>query len=212
MTDLFEETLKKQTISQDVTLLKGFALKSEVFLMRDVKLVIQQAPLRQMMTKTGLLMSVSVTNCGVLGWVSDRCGYRYVALDPLSKHPWPTMPDSFKKIAEKAAKEVGYLNFAPDVCLINQYHVGASMGLHQDKDEQDFTQPIVSVSLGIPARFQLGGLTRRDKTLNIPLMHGDVIVWGGEARLKFHGVLPIKANHHPTLGESRINLTFRQAG
>lgn len=211
--DLFESQQPvKLAISAETYWLKGFALSFENALLADLKTIINQAPLRHMMTKMGFAMSAAMTNCGALGWVSDRKGYRYDSNDPLTDKPWPTMPASFLQLAHQAANEAGYVDFQPDACLINQYKVGAGMSLHQDKNELDFNQPIVSVSLGIPATFLFGGLSRSDKTIKLPLVHGDVVVWGGESRLKFHGIMPLKANYHPATGEFRINLTFRKAG
>jgi alkylated DNA repair protein (DNA oxidative demethylase) len=213
MSDLFDSLLPQKTeIAPDAFLLKGFALTYETQLLADLQQVIQAAPFRHMVTPGGFTMSVAITNCGDLGWVSDRTGYRYTPHDPQSGKPWPAMPASFQVLASAAAAQAGFGNFAPDACLINRYQVGARMGLHQDKDEQDFSQPIVSVSLGLPATFQFGGLARADKSINISLQHGDVVVWGGEARLRYHGVLPLKPNKHPLLGEQRINMTFRKAG
>lgn len=216
--DLFSSILpNKQEISKDAYLLKGFALAYERALLADLAVILKQAPLRHMMTKMGFSLSASMTNCGALGWVSDRSGYRYDVLDSLTNQPWPTMPLSFQQLAESAAIVAGFKNFQPDVCLINQYKVGAGMGLHQDKNELDFDQPIVSVSLGMPAVFQFGGLQRNDKIMKLQLYHGDVVVWGGESRLKFHGIMPLKApvilkTAHPALAAVRINLTFRKAG
>ena len=212
--DLFNDLKPiKQEILKDVFLLQSFALgDGEHLLLQDLQAVMAAAPVRNMMTKMGFAMSAAMTNCGDLGWLSDRKGYRYDGLNPQTNQPWPDMPPSFLQLAAGAAAACGYVNFVPDACLINQYIVGASMSLHQDKNEQDFTQPIVSVSLGIPAVFQFGGLKRSDKTLKIPVNHGDVVVWGGEARLKFHGIMPLKANIHAVLGEYRYNLTFRRAG
>ncbi len=153
-----------------------------------------------------------MSNCGSLGWVTDRKGYRYTEIDPLSGKAWPAMPPIFSQLANQAAATAGFADFVPDACLINRYIPGARMSLHQDKDEQDFSQPIVSVSLGIPATFQIGGFERADKTMKLPLQHGDVIVWGNEDRLRFHGIAALKEGHHPLLGEQRINLTFRKAG
>ena len=203
----------KQEIIKDVFLLQGFALgDSEHSLLQDLQAVIAVAPLRQMMTKMGFAMSAAMTNCGALGWVSDAKGYRYDGKNPQTYQPWPSMPASFLQLATSAAAACGFEDFVPDACLINQYKAGASMGLHQDKNELDFTQPIVSVSLGMPASFQFGGLKRSDKTLKILVNHGDIVVWGGEARLKFHGIMPLKANNHAVLGHYRFNLTFRRAG
>lgn len=200
-----------QEILKDVFLLKGFALANEQILLADIAAIISQAPLRHMMTRMGFKLSAAMTNCGVLGWTSSRKGYRYDTLDPNTGKPWPAMPDSFLQLAKSAAAQASFSNFQPDACLINQYKVGASMGLHQDKDELDFSQPIVSVSLGIPAVFQFGGLVRSDKPIKIPLMHGDIVVWGGESRLKYHGIMPLKPNNHKGLGAYRFNLTFRKA-
>lgn len=164
-----------------------------------------------MYTPGGLRMSVAMTNCGTLGWVTDNRGYRYQTIDPNTGNPWPAMPAAFLALAQDAAKQAGFRNFIPDACLINRYEPGARMTLHQDKNERDFHQPIVSVSLGLPATFLFGGDTRNQRPTRVALEHGDVVVWGGPARLRFHGVLPIKDGEHPTLGRHRINLTFRKA-
>lgn len=212
--DLFDHALEPPflQLAEGAVLLRGIALQNEVSLLRDLKFVIAQSPFRHMVTPGGFTMSVAMTNCGKLGWVTDRKGYRYDALDTYSGKAWSVMPVSFLAIATKAAEEAGFADFIPDACLINKYKVGARMSLHQDKNERDFNQPIVSVSLGVPATFLFGGFERADKTLKIRLSHGDVVVWGGRARLRYHGVLPLKEEHHPAFGESRINLTFRKAG
>ena len=157
-------------------------------------------------------MAVGLTNCGTLGWVSDQHGYLYSPNDPLSGQPWPALPPVLLALASRAAAMAGFDGFVPDACLVNHYLPGTRLSLHQDRDEQDFGQPIVSVSLGLPAVFLFGGLQRADKAQRIALSHGDVLVWGGEDRLRFHGVLPIKPGVHPRLGERRINLTLRKAG
>jgi DNA oxidative demethylase len=211
---LFPSDISKRSlerIDDGVLLLRRFALDNETALLADLQSVLARAPLRHMMTPGGQMMSVAMSNCGPLGWVTGLSGYRYDAIDPLSKKAWPAMPDSFRQLANTAAQVAGYANFAPDACLINHYQARARMGLHQDKDEADFTQPIVSVSLGLPAVFLFGGMNRSDKTLRIPLQHGDVIVWGGPARLRYHGVLAVKQGVHHLLGEHRFNLTFRKA-
>lgn len=211
--DLFENVQPSRLeIVKDAYLLKAYALANEQTILIDLATIISRAPLRHMMTKMGFAMSAAMTNCGALGWISDRKGYRYDGKDPVTGKIWPSMPASFQQIANLAAAEAGFADFQADACLINQYKVGASMGLHQDKNELDYKQPIVSVSLGIPAIFQFGGLSRADKPIKIPLVHGDVVVWGGESRLKFHGILPLKINTHPILGAYRYNLTFRKAG
>ena len=211
--DLFNDssTNMREEICADVILLRGFALASEKELLRDIYQVSSLAPPRKMFTPGGLPMSAATTSCGEAGWVSDSYGYRYSTSDAHSQQSWPAMPDSFFTLAQQAATTAGFKKFSPDSCLINRYAVGAKMSLHQDKDEKDFSQPIVSVSLGLPATFLIGGLSRTDKTIKVPLTHGDVIVWGASARLFFHGVLPIKAGNHALLGEQRINLTFRKA-
>ena len=193
-------------------LLRGFALRDDGAYLDAVHAVAMQAPFRHMVTAGGLRMSVAMTNCGALGWVSDRTGYRYDAIDPESGKKWPPMPSCFLDLAKDSAARAGYPDFLPDACLINRYEVGSRLSLHQDKDEEDFSAPIISVSLGVPAVFQLGGLRRADRPLRVPVQHGDVIVWGGRARLLYHGVMPLKEAHHSILGRHRVNLTFRKAG
>nr|WP_076591224.1 DNA oxidative demethylase AlkB [Herminiimonas arsenitoxidans] len=213
--DLFDEIERGRTWREELcvgaVVLRGYALSAENELLKAVEDVIMQAPLRHMNTPGGFRMSVAMTNCGHYGWVTDRSGYRYDALDPESGKKWPSIPDVFLALAQSAALQAGFENFEPDACLINRYDPGARMSLHQDKDERDFSQPIVSVSLGIPAVFLFGGMRREDKAMRIPLTHGDVVVWGGAGRLRYHGVLPLKMASHPLLGEHRINLTLRKA-
>ncbi|AFJ01415.1 Alkylated DNA repair protein AlkB [Methylophaga frappieri] len=195
-------------------MLKAYALieAQDHKLVSTLQNIMNQSPPRRMQTPGGRWMSAQMTNCGDLGWITDKSGYRYTREDPLTGKLWPSLPASFKLLAKSAAALAGYRQFIPDVCLINVYQPGDKMGLHQDRDEQDFTQPIVSVSLGLPAKFQFGGTARNDAKQQILLSHGDVLVWGGAKRLNFHGVLPLKDGHHPLLGRKRINLTFRQAG
>lgn len=192
-------------------LLHGFALPHMDTLLPALAAVIRDTPLRHMTTPGGLPMSVATTSCGAVGWVSDRDGYRYAARDPRTGRHWPAMPDVFAGLANAAAESAGFANFAPDTCLINRYRPGTRLTLHQDRDEQDLAAPIVSVSLGLPATFLFGGLARSDRTVRVPLGHGDVAVWGGVDRLRFHGVLPVAPGEHPSLGRQRINLTFRRA-
>jgi alkylated DNA repair protein (DNA oxidative demethylase) len=209
---LFEATeAPVEPLCPGAVLLRGFALASGATLVAGVREVIAQAPLRQMVTPGGLRMSVAMTNCGTLGWVSDRAGYRYAALDPASGRPWPAMPPAFATLAAAAAEQAGFADFRPDVCLINRYEAGTRLSLHQDRDERDYAHPIVSVSLGVGAVFLFGGLKRSDKTARLRLEHGDVVVWGGPARLRYHGVLPLEAESHPLTGAQRFNLTFRKA-
>jgi alkylated DNA repair protein (DNA oxidative demethylase) len=192
-------------------LLRGFALERVTALMPAIEQIKTAAPFRHLVTPGGFRMSVAMTNCGSLGWVSDRRGYRYDACDPLSGRPWPPMPQVFLELARSAAHAGGFPGFTPDACLLNRYDPGARLTLHQDKDERDFSAPIVSVSLGLPAIFLLGGDSRKDKQRRVPLQHGDVVVWGGPARLHHHGVLALKEGHHDLLGAQRLNLTFRRA-
>lgn len=224
--NLFEDSQdvagpKAEELGPGARVLRGFALPAEAELLAALGIVTESAPFRHMVTPGGFRMSVAMTNCGTMGWVTDRTGYRYYARDPETGSPWPAMPEVFLELAAEAASKAGFAGFVPDACLVNRYEPGAKMSLHQDKDEQDFAQPIVSVSLGMPAVFLFGGLNRSDKPLRVNLTHGDVVVWGGSARLRYHGVMPLKEPHHqdaphqdaphPLLGGCRINLTFRRA-
>jgi alkylated DNA repair protein (DNA oxidative demethylase) len=202
----------KKELAPDAFVLHGFALSRGQVLLGALREITAEAPFRHMVTPGGFRMSVGMTNCGLLGWVTDRTGYRYDAIDAESGRRWPPMPECFLELARDAAEEAGFSGFLPDACLINRYEPGARLSLHQDKDERDFGQPIVSVSLGIPAIFLFGGMERGDKAIRVPVVHGDVVVWGGTARLRYHGVLPLKAGEHPLLGACRVNLTFRKAG
>ncbi len=210
--DLPEPRLFREALGSGTAILNGFALGVETELVSALKTITERAPLRHMVTPGGFRMSVAMTNCGGLGWVTDRTGYRYDEIDPETGNRWPAMPPVFLRLAANAAQEAGFPLFAPDACLINRYEPGARLSLHQDKNERDFKQPIVSVSLGLPAIFQFGGLDRSDKTIRVPVIHGDVIVWGGPARLRYHGVAPLKDGQHSVLGGYRYNLTFRRAG
>jgi alkylated DNA repair protein (DNA oxidative demethylase) len=208
---LFDIEPSQESLGPGAVILRKFANPRESSVMAALADVVARAPFRHMITPGGYRMSVAMTNCGSFGWVTERSGYRYDAIDPLSGTPWPSMPDAFASLATDAAAAAGFQNFIPDACLVNRYEPGAKLSLHQDKDEKDFTQPIVSVSLGIPAVFLFGGLKRADPAVRVPLTHGDVAVWGGPARLRYHGVLPLKEDHHPLMGSQRINLTFRKA-
>ena len=203
--------LAVEPLADGAMVLRGFARSMQDELLADVHAVIAAAPLRHLITPGGLRMSVAMTNCGALGWVSDRRGYRYVRVDPERGAPWPLMPASFTRLATLAASSAGFDGFAPDACLVNRYVPGAKLSLHQDRDEHDFGAPIVSVSLGLPAVFLFGGSMRADKAQRTRLQHGDVVVWGGPSRQRFHGVLPLAEGEHALLGAQRINLTFRRA-
>ncbi len=212
--DLFStdgtESWWQEPICPGAVVLRQFATAATTDILTTLDGLIADAPLRQMQTPGGGKMSAALSACGDYGWVSDRRGYRYAAIDPLTQQAWPEMPDLLSTLAARAAAAAGYPHYSPDVCLINCYETGAKMGLHQDKDELDFSAPIVSVSLGVPANFQFGGAKRTDKPVKIPLQHGDVVVWGGPARLNFHGVLTVRKALHPLTGSRRFNLTFRK--
>lgn len=201
-----------EQIGQQSFVLRGFALPWLERLLPALESVLQAAPFRQMVTPGGFTMSVALSSCGALGWTTDRSGYRYTAHDPQTGQPWPEMPAVFRELAQAAARQAQFEHFEPDSCLINRYVPGARMSLHQDKNERSLAAPIISMSLGLPAVFQFGGFERSDKSLRIPLFHGDIVVWGGVDRLRYHGVLPLKEGQHPRLGAQRINLTFRTAG
>lgn len=201
----------REAMADGAVLLRGFTLAPENDVIAALRGIVAEAPFRRMFTPGGHQMSVAMTNCGSAGWVTDRRGYRYDGLDPESGKPWPLMPPAFRELARQAAAEGGFAEFAPDACLINRYTPGARMSLHQDKDEQDFAAPIVSVSLGLPATFLFGGPKRADKPRRYRLAHGDVVVWGGPSRLFFHGVAPLADGEHVQMGRQRINLTFRKA-
>jgi alkylated DNA repair protein (DNA oxidative demethylase) len=209
MHDLFATA--REIMAEGAVLLRGRALPREAAILAGIAAVAAAAPFRRMMTPGGYTMSVAMTACGAVGWVTDRSGYRYAPTDPQSGRPWPAMPAAFRELAGAAAAEAGYPGFAPDSCLVNRYEPGTRLSLHQDKDERDFSQPIVSVALGLPATFLFGGLKRNDPTAKYALRHGDVVVWGGPARLRYHGVAPLKDGEHPAFGRCRVNLTFRRA-
>jgi alkylated DNA repair protein (DNA oxidative demethylase) len=197
-------------MAEGAVLLRGFAGPLEAELIAILRDIVAQAPFRHMVTPGGHQMSVAMTNCGSAGWITDRTGYRYGENDPETGKPWPAMPAVLRELAGRAADCAGFARFSPDVCLINRYVPGARMSLHQDRDEHDFGAPIVSVSLGLPAIFLFGGLKRSDKPRRFRLEHGDIAVWGGPARLVFHGVTPLADGEHPLMGRQRINLTFRK--
>jgi DNA oxidative demethylase len=198
-------------LAEGAVLLRGIAAHQAEALMTAVEEVAAAAPFRHMVTPGGYRMSVAMTNCGPVGWVSDQTGYRYDSVDPVTGRSWPPMPVSLLRIARRAATKAGFEDFDPDACLINRYEPGARLTLHQDKDERDFGAPIVSVSLGLPATFLFGGLRRKDRPRRLRLESGDVAVWGGPARLAYHGIAPLKDGDHPLTGRYRINLTFRKA-
>ncbi len=212
--DLFADNQAnhREQIGPEAYVLRGFALPLVPQLLQAIEELQHVSPFRHMVTPGGFTMSVALTNCGALGWTTDRRGYRYSSIDPLSGQPWPAMPAVFAKLAREAAYAAGFENFVPDACLVNRYLPGSRLTLHQDRNERDFDAPIVSVSLGVSATFLFGGLERSDKTIKVPLAHGDVVIWGGEDRMRYHGVMPVKDVTHSILGNQRINFTFRKAG
>jgi DNA oxidative demethylase len=214
MTALFEDLTESKSLNEvlgpGTAILRDMAKDRDTEIMDALFSVAVRSPFRHMVTPGGFRMSVAMTNCGSLGWVTDRKGYRYASVDPETDTPWPAMPNVFMELAREAATKAGYPSFVPDACLVNRYEPGARLTLHQDKNENDFEEPIVSVSLGLPAVFLFGGLERSDKTVRVPVSHGDVLVWGGPARLRYHGVNPLKDGCHPLAGGYRFNLTFRK--
>jgi alkylated DNA repair protein (DNA oxidative demethylase) len=210
--DLFaDQEPPREALADGAVLLRGFGLPDADRLLAGIAAVTAVAPFRNMITPGGFTMSVAVTNCGIAGWVSDRSGYRYDRIDPETGQLWPAFAPGFAALASRAAAEAGFSDFQPDACLINRYEPGTRLSLHQDRNEGDFAQPIVSVSLGLPAVFLFGGQKRTDRPRRFLLRHGDVAVWGGPARLTFHGVAPLAEAEHPATGHRRFNLTFRRA-
>jgi alkylated DNA repair protein (DNA oxidative demethylase) len=206
-----ESVAESITLGRQATLLRGFAQSQAAALLAAIGDIHGVSPFRHMVTRGGWTMSVAMTNCGAAGWVTDRSGYRYDAVDPATGRSWPAMPAAFSALALAAASAAGFAGFVPDGCLINQYRPGARLSLHQDRNEHDLSAPIVSVSLGLPAIFLWGGQKRTDRPARVPLVHGDVVVWGGVDRLTFHGVSPLADGFHPMTGDVRYNLTFRKA-
>ncbi|RJT20002.1 DNA oxidative demethylase AlkB [Buttiauxella izardii] len=210
MLDLFaDEAPWQEPLAEGAVILRRFACADAQGLIAQIMQLAGQSPFRQMVTPGGYTMSVAMTNCGEVGWTTDSHGYLYSPIDPLTSQPWPAMPTLFRELSDAASKAAGYPDFAPDACLINRYAPGAKLSLHQDKDELNLQQPIVSVSLGVPAVFQFGGLKRNDPLKRVMLEHGDVVVWGGASRLFYHGILPLKPAQHALTNEYRYNITFR---
>jgi alkylated DNA repair protein (DNA oxidative demethylase) len=211
MDDLFPDDRRHLTLDPGAVLLGGYAMPVAGTLLGEISAIVEAAPFRRLETPGGRRMSVAMTNAGRLGWVSDRRGYRYDDRDPLTGLPWPAMPPAFAELARQAAAAADYDGFAPEACLINRYEPGAKLSLHQDRDERNLDEPIVSVSLGVDATFLWGGRTRGDRPRRLVLHHGDVVVWGGPARLTFHGIDTLAESGHPSTGMLRYNLTFRTA-
>ncbi|HJQ55953.1 MAG TPA: DNA oxidative demethylase AlkB [Vineibacter sp.] len=212
--DLFEGSAAgpaREAMADGAVLLRGFVGGTDTTLLRAIETIAARAPFRHMVTPGGFTMSAAMTNCGRAGWVTDRTGYRYDPVDPEAGRKWPALPAAFVRLAARAAAEAGYEGFLPDACLINRYEPGARLSLHQDRDERDYTAPIVSVSLGLPAAFLFGGATRAERPRRFRLQHGDVAVWGGPSRLAFHGIAPLADGEHSLTGRRRFNLTLRKA-
>lgn len=211
--DLFSEAMAPATqiLGPGALILRGFVRGQESSLLGEVAKIVAVSPFRHLVTPGGFRMSVAMTNCGELGWVSDRSGYRYDPVDPETRLPWPALPPAFLALARTAAARAGFDHFVPDACLINRYEPGTKLSLHRDYDERDAAAPIVSVSLGVPATFQWGGLRRNDRIRRVRLESGDVVVWGGESRFVYHGIATLAEGDHPATGPLRINLTFRKA-
>lgn len=212
MLDLFAgDEPWEEPLAGGATILRRFAREEAAALMMEIHGLAQQAPFRHMVTPGGHIMSVAMTNCGSVGWSTNQHGYLYSPRDAQTGRPWPQIPAAFRALSDRASLAAGYPNFEPDACLINRYAPGTKLSLHQDKDEPNLGQPIVSVSLGLPAVFQFGGLQRSDRLKRVMLEHGDVVVWGGASRLFYHGILPLKPGFHPLTDTFRYNLTFRKA-
>lgn len=184
----------------------------QVKLLAAVEAVAREAPFRHPRTRGGGMTSAAMTNAGDAGWWSDESGYRYLTRQPGSEKPWPVMPEIFRNALAVVAEESPWPHFQPDACLINFYAPGAKMGLHQDLDEKDFTQPIVTVCLGDDADFLIGGLARAGKTTALTVSSGDALIMGPPGRMLFHGIRKIYAGTSPLSGlKGRISLTFRKA-
>src|ERR1051326_6291192 len=190
----------REQLEDGAVLLRGFASAKAPLLIQEVERIAQLAAFRHLTTPGGYGMSVAMTNCGRVGWVSDRTGYRYDPLDPDTGLYWPAMPEVFLDTARRAAGEAGFPNYDPDACLINRYVAGAKLSLHQDKDETADWPPMFSVSWVFPAVFLWGGKRRKDPVRRLPVENGDIVVWGGPARFVYHGVARLKNGEHPLTG------------
>jgi alkylated DNA repair protein (DNA oxidative demethylase) len=211
MPDLFEDSRRRLQLAEGAVVLGGFAVDAAGPLLEAIWRIAAAAPFRRMLTPGGRRMAVAMTNCGAAGWITDHRGYRYTRIDPETGLPWPAMPHVFTELGTRAAAAAGFKGFVADACLINRYEPGVGLSLHQDHNERDLAAPVISVSLGLPATFLWGGSRRADRPRRVPLEHGDVVVWGGPARLAFHGVLPLAEGEHPVTGRLRLNLTLRHA-
>ena len=215
MDDLFQDQPpdlpERQALGPESWLLRHTLQTTACHLMADIHTLTATHPFQHMVTRGGHTMSVATSSYGSYGWVSDaQKGYRYASSNIETGQPWPPIPAHWLALATALAEKAGFNGFHPDSALINRYAVGARMGLHQDRDEATLAWPIVSLSLGLPARFMFGGKQRQAPVKDFTLLHGDVVVWGGADRLRFHGIRPLKAGHHSLTGPYRYNITFRR--
>jgi len=207
--NLFSQLVAEPTheeIFPGAVLMRSLALPQDNEFFTAAEAIIAARPLHHTTTPSGLPMGVMVTDCGD----SRAFANRWDTANPERMRLWPPMPPLLRDFAIRCAVRSGFPQFRPDACHINRYQAGTKLGLHQDRHECDWTQPIVSLSFGLECIFLLGGLQRTDKPRRILLEHGDVIVWGGPSRMRFHGVQPLKPGHHPLTGPYRYNLTFRK--
>lgn len=198
-----------ELLAEGAVILRGFARDVGKELLLHIAAIAGVSPFRHLIMANGMPMAVAITNCGPLGWISTVKGYRYSSTDPMTGRPWPGMPASFHTLAVQAAHAAGFEGFNPGVCIINRYTVGTHLHMHQDRDETRDAQPVVSVSLGLPAKFRFGGQGKGQPARLVPLEHGDVAVWGGRSRMAYHGIAPLEPGTHPLTGDVRLNLTFR---
>jgi len=207
--NLFSQLAAEPTheeIFPGATLMRGLAQAQDGEFLEAMQGVLSAAPLHHATTPTGLPMGVMVSDCGT----PEAFRRRWDPANPAVRQMWPPMPRALLDFSLRCAVRAGFPLFRPDTCHVNRYQAGTKLGLHQDRHECDMSQPIVSVSFGLECVFLLGGLERTDSPKRILLEHGDVIVWGGPSRMRFHGVQPLKPGHHPLTGPYRYNLTFRK--
>lgn len=198
-----------EDMGDGIFLIKQFAPSEQC--LNLIRQVSQAAPFRQMMTPMGYPTQASMSNCGDFGWVSDLSGYRYSPVDPITQKPWPAMPDAFLRVHQSACELLDLPKFQPDACLINRYEIGHAMGRHTDKDEQDTSWPIVSVSLGLPAVFQVFKGQTSTASINVLLEDGDVLILSGVSRQQHHAIKAVKPDLLQPNLTTRYNLTLRHS-